>query len=63
MTLLLAELLVQCPKQNLKVKAKEQCEGIPKCEHFKHFAYIGGKVYVVCSYNELKKGEENILFG
>jgi len=63
MTLILAEILVKCPKQNLKVKAKEQCQGEPKCEHFKHFSYVGDKVYVVCTYGEPKKGEENILFG
>jgi len=62
MTLLLAELLVQCPKQNLKVKAKEQCQSEPKCEHFKHFSYVGGKVYIVCSYGEPDKSKENILW-
>jgi len=58
MTLLPAELLVQCPKQNFKVKVKEQCQGEPKCQHFKHFSYVGDKTYVVCSYGQQENKEE-----
>jgi len=62
MTLILAEILVKCPKQNLKVNVKEQCLSEPRCEHAKHFAFVGDKVYFVCSYGEPDKSKENILW-
>jgi len=63
MTLLTAELIVECPRANLKVKVKEKCQGEPKCPHFKHFSYVGDKVYVVCSYGEKEEPKDrNIPF-
>jgi len=62
MTLLLAEILVKCPKQNTKVDARNVCEAQPRCQHFKHYSYIGSKVYVVCTYGE-KEDKTNILHG
>jgi len=60
MTLLTADLLVQCPKTRSKVNVNQQCQGNPKCQHFKHISYVGSKVYIVCSYGETEK-KENIL--
>mgnify|MGYP001596578423 CR=1 len=50
MTLLKADIIVSCPKTNLKVSVDKQCLGDPRCPHYKHYAIQGNMYYVICSY-------------
>lgn len=55
--MILAELLIKCPKENLKISVKEKCQGTPPCPHYRHYAFVGGKIYVVCDYGVKSTGK------
>jgi len=57
-TLLTGELLVHCPKIDMKVDVKKQCAS---CPDFKHASYRGLTVYVACSYGEEGREETETI--
>lgn len=57
MTLLKAEMLVQCPKENVKVEVKS-CVG---CAHYSHMVFVAGvRAFVACLFPNVKK-EKDVL--
>jgi len=59
MTLLKAEMLVQCPKDNVKTEVKN----CVSCKHYEHMVFEGGvKAYCCCLFPNVKK-KEDALWG
>ena len=50
MPTLLTQILVQCPRDQKQVDVKDVCQA--PCQFYRHPAYRGLRMYVVCSFGE-----------